>query len=700
MSEKKNVKLRKTHLATFFSINIGLEIFILTSLIGVISILFVRKTLIEAYVESSKTLIKSQSDLIECINEKFLEELRVFNIGEGVQKRLPAEQMKNWLVGHVYLKSPNFNDVWFVDYDTGTAYSVLNKEYNVSDMQFYKEMKNNELETYISDTVRDNGVSSYFVCRQVKYGRRVKGCFVAKIDNHKLTDNLRDIKVGENGSPVLLASNGNVIYCNDEQAIFTENFLKPKDKKYSNFVPVAKSMVKREFGAQDCVLDGKNFMTVYAPIDNTPWSLAFTIPESEVLSKIIPLEILMGILVALNIFILTLSSIFSIVRALKPLRKVKNEMEELSAGNADLTRRLEIKKMDEVGTLTKGFNLFIDKLHQIMKSIKNSKHLLTVAGQDLEFSIEDNVSCIDEILDNIKSVTEQIDKQSLSVKQTTGAVAEIATNISSFERMIENQSSGVTQASAAVEQMIGNISSVNSSVEKMALSFDLLESKSKEGNIKQQEMNERIEEIETQSQMLQDANTAIANIAAQTNLLAMNAAIEAAHAGEAGKGFSVVADEIRKLSLTSTMQSKTIGEQLDKIKTTIAQVVVTSSDTKKTFKDLSDHIDVTNHIVRQIRSAMQEQHEGSQQIIEALHNMGDATSEVKDASVQMAVDNKAIYAEAEVLKQSTVLMNENVEKMKGSAKKMKENGTALSSIALKVKTSINEIGTQIDEFKI
>ena len=248
--------------------------------------------------------------------------------------------------------------------------------------------------------------------------------------------------------------------------------------------------------------------------------------------------------------------------------------------------------------------------------------------------------------------------------------------------------------------MIGNINSVNCSVQKMIKSFTQLEEHSNRGIETQSHANEKISQIETQSKMLLDANAAIANIANQTNLLAMNAAIEAAHAGDAGKGFSVVADEIRKLSETSTAQSKTIGAELVKIQNTIKEVVAVSIESNEAFSEVSSSISETSQIINQITGAMEEQQIGSKQIIDALQYMNNSTSEVRTASKEMTDGNSQILEEIKKLQDATDMIQRSIEEMHVGAEQINKTGVALSEMSQKVTDSIAQTAEEIGQFKI
>ena len=248
--------------------------------------------------------------------------------------------------------------------------------------------------------------------------------------------------------------------------------------------------------------------------------------------------------------------------------------------------------------------------------------------------------------------------------------------------------------------MIGNINSVNKSVEKMSASFKALEDNAEIGFSKQEDVNEKVRQIEGQSEMLQEANTAISDIAEQTNLLAMNAAIEAAHAGEAGKGFAVVADEIRKLSETSSEQSKKIGEQLGKIMASITDVVGSSNEASTALTEVSSRIKETDELVIQIQAAMEEQNEGSKQILDALRHLNSSTSEVRNSSKEMNDRNAQIVRDMTILSESTGMMNTSMEEMAVGARKINETGVTLNEISDQVKDAISKIGSQVDLFKV
>ena len=439
----------------------------------------------------------------------------------------------------------------------------------------------------------------------------------------------------------------------------------------------------------------------YEPVgDESGWSVLCVAPYGEYYESLTKVTNVIVISIISAAIIVIIASLVLVSILIKPLGYVKSTINDIATGDADLTKRIDIKLNDEIGDVVVGFNSFTEKLQAIIGQVKKSRDTLGDAGFALDSSTQNTAISIDEILTSIDSVHNQIDNQSRSVQQTAGAVNEIASNIESLGHMIEKQSSQVSDASSAIEQMIGNIKSVNNSVEKMSESFDGLADSAQTGIQMQLNVNEIIEDIKNQSETLQDANSAIAAIAAQTNLLAMNAAIEAAHAGDAGKGFSVVADEIRKLSETSTSQSKTIGNQLNNIKASIDSVVSASEESSKAFQSVTNKITDTEQLVHQIQAAMEEQNTGSMHISNALHSMNDSTIEVKTASVEMSQGNKAILEEVQNLQDATGIMQTSVEEMTLGAKKIKDTGLALREISDKMKSSIDEIGGQIDKFRV
>ncbi len=522
------------------------------------------------------------------------------------------------------------------------------------------------------------------------------------IDGYKLSDLACDHKAGnERPSSIISLNTGLTIASENHDLVASEEILNEATHSNNiNYSTTYEMVQKGETNYSTYKKDNEKFICAFERIPDTNWMSINTIPFNDFQSSINNLRT--GIIIlALVIMILSIALLaFVITMAIKPLNKVKSAINEIATGNADLTKRIDIKTNDEVGDVVKGFNLFENKLQSIISDIMISKDSLQAVGKNMSENAKETTDAISEVYVNIANMQNDIIKQSESVQNTVSAVTEISSNIKSLENMIDNQSVGVTNASSSVSDLISNISNINALINDMSDFFTKLLSTTDGSVEKQQLVSKKLSEIEAQSQTLQNANAVISRIANKTKLLAMNAAIEAAHAGEAGKGFSVVADEIKRLSETSARESNNITEQLSHIMESIIDVVQSSTESTKSLTTISDLISSTNSLVTNIKESMAEQNYKSSQIKETLNTMTNHTSEVLSASKEMSVGNKAILIEVENLQDSTNSIKDNMIKISRNADKINESGNELKEIAPKMKTSIKNISLQIDRFKI
>ena len=402
------------------------------------------------------------------------------------------------------------------------------------------------------------------------------------------------------------------------------------------------------------------------------------------------MSLIMLIFIIFNLFI----NVF-----INPMNNMISTLNQI-AQDWDLTRRLNIKRKDEIGTLSDFFNFTFEKIRELLFGIKGMIHSLSVTGNELNANMEETGSTIEMINNVINAMRKNIISQSDEVKSVSSSIDNINGSLNVLNEHIVKQGKHVSESSSAIEQMLANINSVTQTLVKNSENINSLTESSSSSFVDLQKVSGDIQEIAKESESLLEINTVMQSIASQTNLLSMNAAIEAAHAGESGKGFAVVADEIRKLAENSGKQSKTISIVLKKIKTSIDMITQSTTAVLERFKIIEQEVETVSNQENQIRHAMEEQGTGSRHILEAITQLKTVTDLVQSASADMTTETTQIIKQSSNLKGITTEVTGSMDHMSESIEQIFSIAGRVKEISLENKHNITDLNGEISKFKV
>jgi len=308
---------------------------------------------------------------------------------------------------------------------------------------------------------------------------------------------------------------------------------------------------------------------------------------------------------------------------------------------------------DELSLLLQDFNTFLTFNKTFLNDLNKSVTVSTDTAEALSSNMKMTSSAVKAITESVSSVQSYIQNQSDGILKMQATLQRIAQNIESLDTNIETQAYSIGGSVSTIEQMVMNIQSVTDTVKDTFDSIGNLNNAADAGNTAVFTTHTIVKNINEQSEGLLEASSVIQHIASQTNLLAMNAAIEAAHAGDVGKGFAVVADEIRKLAEESSTQGKNITAVLKTLKMKIEELASTADTTSVQFAEIMRLLSTVNRGSNAIMESMTKQNDGNTQVLESIKKISAITAQVKEGSLEILTDNTEVSREMSKLVESS-----------------------------------------------
>lgn len=530
---------------------------------------------------------------------------------------------------------------------------------------------------------------------------KITGVISATLLGGSLSNLVSDMTVGKTGAAYLISPDGIVLGTRQPEIlyknIFTEVF-ESESKEFQGFLRNALSSGKSKVSISK--INNTRYIAATSSMRYSGWTLLLMAPVSEFVAENITTLIQTFILIAaLQLVVAIIIGFFIARRIVKPLNLMIDALHNISQGEGDLTIKLPVVGKDETGILSTYFNETISKLRNAIKNVSTGSFEMKTVGSDLESNMVSVSEFVKAITDSIDELRGHFTEQEKSVSETASAIEEVIKAIRALHEDIDRQLSVVQNSTSSLDGITKFVSSVEENIKDAQDTMQNLASATDSGRETLTQANNISQRISEASGSLIEASAVIQNIANQTNLLAMNAAIEAAHAGKAGKGFAVVASEIRKLAESSSAQGKKITTTLKNIIDEIELLASSASGAVEKFNYISNYSNEVHNAIESVVKVMDKQEENSTNIRDMIKNIGTTTSGVKYNSAEMLASSENILTQATQLDELTRVLRKTMDSIESQVDLINSATQESLEIAGKNKESIDGLVTEVGKFK-